>query len=732
MSFVSPWIAGLALASIAIPILLHLLFRRRRRPIAWGAMWLLREAAKRHRRRARLEHLLLLALRCLALLLIGAALAEPLFSSIQAFARGTRLVVVVLDDGLSSGIISENGEPELSQSKAAVKAVLEELSPGDEVVLISAARPSRLLTEEPTLNHTAVLRMLDSVEPSHAATDIDGAIALARETIRGHDNNGRATVFLATAGRGGSLFGLERSIVSNRNNSTKTEDPAGQQPNSVEFLVTEPTNRPTSFVAVESIRIRRPIEGGGSEQSRHRATVTLKRLGPSAPKARSLVRLSGDAIEDVIPRQLEWSAGQLAAQVEFLVEASSSSSDLHHTSAITASIDEVALRGITSRSSLLDTSRTIRVGLVSRRTFETTTTAEDMPASTWVSRALEPTGEDLIDVVLIDPISLSARAIEDMQALILLRADLLKPQQFSALGAFVARGGFLFILPPEDLESHLWLDTLASALEIDLPFAIEPEDLETPQFLSTRQPGGALLHRITQELDQLASPVSVTRRLRAVGLSDTQVLLRTEDDEPVLLAWPPQGDRRGTVALLTVAAQLSWTTLPVKPLMVPLFQELVRAGGSFGRDARSLQSGEQLTRVEQGVEILHGPSGERVGVNEKQKTTAPLRATGAWRAIASDGTTVRTIVVNPEFLAADPTLLDSETLLRKLPSGLPWTIDTPSALAGRFKSTENNSNWPAILLVFALATLIFETVLNKVFSHAYRERLLASTPGEVA
>ena len=64
----SPLLWGLALA--AIPIIIHLLFRRRFRRIDWAPMHYLKLSIQRNRRRVRLEQLLLLLLRTLIVLLL--------------------------------------------------------------------------------------------------------------------------------------------------------------------------------------------------------------------------------------------------------------------------------------------------------------------------------------------------------------------------------------------------------------------------------------------------------------------------------------------------------------------------------------------------------------------------------------------------------------------------------------------------------------------------------------
>src|SRR5436190_6570160 len=90
--------------AILLPILIHLLNRRKFRVVDWAAMEFLLDADKRNRRRIRLEHLILLLLRCLAVLLIGLLLARPFLpTSVTAglidAAQFER--IVLLDDSLS-------------------------------------------------------------------------------------------------------------------------------------------------------------------------------------------------------------------------------------------------------------------------------------------------------------------------------------------------------------------------------------------------------------------------------------------------------------------------------------------------------------------------------------------------------------------------------------------------------------------------------------------------------
>ncbi|NLF72774.1 MAG: VWA domain-containing protein [Candidatus Anammoximicrobium sp.] len=110
-SFVAASFAVAGLIAAAGPVIIHLLNRRRYRIVHWAAMDFLREALQRNRKILTLRDLLLLALRTLAVLLVGLALARPFFStSEQAFDSSKPLhAVLVIDNSLSMGYESLEG-----------------------------------------------------------------------------------------------------------------------------------------------------------------------------------------------------------------------------------------------------------------------------------------------------------------------------------------------------------------------------------------------------------------------------------------------------------------------------------------------------------------------------------------------------------------------------------------------------------------------------------------------
>jgi hypothetical protein len=94
--FLNPWYMVAGGALVSAPIIIHLINRMRFKRIRWAAMEFLLKSQKRNRRRLIIEQLVLLALRCLLVLLAGFLVARFVGAVEQGGAGTTHLVV--LDD----------------------------------------------------------------------------------------------------------------------------------------------------------------------------------------------------------------------------------------------------------------------------------------------------------------------------------------------------------------------------------------------------------------------------------------------------------------------------------------------------------------------------------------------------------------------------------------------------------------------------------------------------------
>ena len=97
--------------TVAVPIVIHLLFRQRVRTVPIGSLKFLMQVIHEHQRRRRLRQWILLALRALALLLLAMLFARPYLDA--SHWRGLQQEIVVLVDrsaSMAMGAADSNSE----------------------------------------------------------------------------------------------------------------------------------------------------------------------------------------------------------------------------------------------------------------------------------------------------------------------------------------------------------------------------------------------------------------------------------------------------------------------------------------------------------------------------------------------------------------------------------------------------------------------------------------------
>src|SRR5262249_2666388 len=128
-AFLNPAYLMAGTALVSLPIIIHLINRMRFRRVRWAAMEFLLKSQKRNRRRLIIEQLILLALRCLLILLAVLLVSRYLgFSFAGMWNPQNTVHVVVLDDSLSmTDHWKEEGEDKTS-FRAARDAIVKEIA----------------------------------------------------------------------------------------------------------------------------------------------------------------------------------------------------------------------------------------------------------------------------------------------------------------------------------------------------------------------------------------------------------------------------------------------------------------------------------------------------------------------------------------------------------------------------------------------------------------------------
>ncbi|MEO0018585.1 MAG: hypothetical protein RLZZ522_1868 [Verrucomicrobiota bacterium] len=191
MLFLNPLLLWGLLAA-AVPIVIHLINRRRHKTIQWAAMQFLLKATRESRGKKKLRHILILTCRALAIAALAFAAARPIVSGLIGWGGGSIDTVVLLLDR-SASMESKPGDG-LNPRR---QIVLEKVR--DAMVSIGASR--LVLIDSASGNPQEIpspdtLADLSSTAATDTAADFPTLLSRAAEFLT--DTSGRSEVWLAS------------------------------------------------------------------------------------------------------------------------------------------------------------------------------------------------------------------------------------------------------------------------------------------------------------------------------------------------------------------------------------------------------------------------------------------------------------------------------------------------------------------------------------------------------
>jgi Mg-chelatase subunit ChlD/catechol 2,3-dioxygenase-like lactoylglutathione lyase family enzyme len=183
MSFLNPlFLFGLLAA--AVPILIHLLTRKRPREVPFPSVEFLREVNQSEIRRLKLKQWLLLLLRVLAVATLALAMSRPALKGTAGSLAGRAgsTVVVLLDRSASMSAYGTRGTV-FSEARRLAEDLLATLGPDDEILLVPYDAGPAPLTPRPTSDAGRVRAALQAMEPGERVGDHAAALQEAARAL---------------------------------------------------------------------------------------------------------------------------------------------------------------------------------------------------------------------------------------------------------------------------------------------------------------------------------------------------------------------------------------------------------------------------------------------------------------------------------------------------------------------------------------------------------------------
>ncbi|WP_158633629.1 BatA domain-containing protein [Tautonia sociabilis] len=584
----------LGLLGVALPVLIHLLSRRRVPTVPWGAMQFL-ELGRRARTRIRLAEWLLLAARMLLLAVVALAAARPIWSAgpspgADGEGRGARDVVLVVDG--SAGMARRGGGTSpAEQAGRWASAFLDALGPGDRVALVRAGERPRPVLDPPSVDPDRLRAALDALPPPAGSGDLPAALAEAFRILEQGGRNPTAEVVVLTDGSRGpwtpddlGRWRLLRELFDRLPRPTRI---------AVEAFPVAPDAGASDGMVLD-VRASRPLVAPGGTIV---VSASIRNLGP-APLDRPVELL----IDGVPAPGSTRAVGPLppggTAAVEFRATLRDRGSHAVAVRLVPGSAPD-PLSSNDEAAAVVAVAEALPVLLVDGEPGLEPMTGE----VDFLRAALAPRGEESPQVraEVVPAEGLDAKALSGCRVLVLANVDRLAPAQLDAVSAFLDRGGGVLVLPGDRTRADSWnADAYRGGLGW-LPARLGPtrgrflgrEAVARPSPASF---SGAVLGPLGRGESPPLGSASLFSYVtlepaEADGRPPASVAGRLDTGDPWLVERPAGA---GRVAVLAGPLDAEGGTLPANPDFVPFVHRLVSRLADPDPGARASRAGEPI------------------------------------------------------------------------------------------------------------------------------------------
>lgn len=182
MSFLSIGFLVCGLAA-AIPVFVHMIHRQNLRELPFSTLRFIRISEQKTRNKRRVQDLMLLLLRMAVLLLIAIGLANPTIRNLSNFWGGAQTsAVIILDNSASMGTI-DGTVPRFETAIAQAEKILDELGNGDNIAVIVPCGKAFPENGQLFSGQDKVRKVLRDAKISYEKADLAAAVLQARSLL---------------------------------------------------------------------------------------------------------------------------------------------------------------------------------------------------------------------------------------------------------------------------------------------------------------------------------------------------------------------------------------------------------------------------------------------------------------------------------------------------------------------------------------------------------------------
>jgi hypothetical protein len=576
MSFLNPFF-WLGLAALAAPVLVHLVRRTRARRVEFPALVFVRQIPQRTIRRRTLHNLLLLVLRCLAVLLIVIAFTRPFFSDGSSAAESAEAPASVI---LIDASLSMRQAEHFAEAKRRAEAIIQAAQGDERLALVLFGKRYEIINRF-TTDKNKVRASLANLSAGFEGTDYEQALRGAESLFNDLKGGGVKRIFLISDFQAAGWSQANATFRLRNDISLSAIDVGG--------------DAPAANVAVTNVEARAVVYG---QKYADKLAVHVSNFGDEAIERLTLdFQLNEQTVEkreislaERDTRVVEFTGFNLAEGPNRCI-VSINTDDFAPDNQFYFTLK----REVPGKALIVE--RAVRGRTESFYLQNALTTGETLPFSFAVKSAgsVDPTEIPSFSlVVLNDAGALPGPFIEGLTKFVQAGGRLIV-----SLGPNSDAGGF------NQAFQNLAPATINEAVRLERGESLAITDVKTDHpIFEVFQGGGRLIS------------ARIFGYHRSEPRADSSVLARFEDGSPALVE--TGASAKGRVLLFTSTLGTSWNDLPLTPLYLPLVQQMVRYLGE--RETNAWHELGQTFTVRKAPEgappAVDSPAGARLAENK--------------------------------------------------------------------------------------------------------------------
>ncbi|GAN34435.1 MAG: VWA domain-containing protein [Candidatus Brocadia sp. AMX2] len=556
LSFLNPLLL-LGILGASIPIIIHLINKKKAVSHKFAAIDFLLETKKRIYVKFKLRQLILLILRASLLVFLATALARPLIRNFGGVAEKNIPTsnVIIIDDSYSMQY-SDRHEPFFASAKTAAKKIVDTLTKDDDAAVITCSGIASQVLPELDYDKKHLLDFLEQSQPSYTVTQIAPALDAAVE-------------ILATARTSVKRIFLLTDMT--RNGWDPAWFKGGQ----------EKLKRHVSRIHIVDISEGRKLKNIAITQVEPKLTM-LERISEGRIKA-TVSNFSPAQAKDLLAQVFV--GGEKVTQGFFNIEASASDTKEFfftvekgkvHQGWIEIAADNLSVDN--KRYFTINTTHKLDTLLIDGDPKTNIYESETF----YLEKALNPGREH---VSPIKPVICSIHEVNNItfanfNIIFLCNVETLPSDKIRELEKFVKEGGSVVFTLGNKVDADYYNNSFSALLPHRLYTtrtfsSSSPLSEEQPLSLKAAEP----IHPIIRILPETQmNTLSSAKFYRIFYVDPTpqgtcKTVLSFSDNTPALIERQVE---RGKAALFTSSIDRDWTDLPVRPFFLPLIQQLCR------------------------------------------------------------------------------------------------------------------------------------------------------------